>query len=488
MHACNTGAAGGAFTGPHLTTPDSAKSDAGAGAESVSPSLALGRRRISPFLVTAGLIGLVVLVALMLFGSSGGYTLTAVFENGGQLVKGNQVHIGGRAVGTIDSIELNDRAQAVVKMKVTEDGLTPLHRGTQATIRATSLSGIANRYVELAPGPNSAPEIEDGGRIAGDDTSASVDLDQLFNTLDPDTRAGLQKFISGQADQYRGKAPQAAKSLQYLSPALNSTSRLTRELIADDALFERFLIDTSRAVGAIAERRGELTQLVGNANTAFGAIGDENEALSRALGLLPTTLRKGNATFVNLRAALEDVDELVRESKPNTKELDTFFARLRPLVADARPTIRDLRKLIRTPGKSNDLIELTSKLPRLERLSNTAFPRAIRAFDRSQDFVDTLRAYTPDLAGWITKFGQGASSYDANGHYARVQPVFSPFTFNEATNTLSKKPDGQRIDEFQLRQNRRCPGGATQASPDGSAPFEVEGCNPASSPDSDTSD
>ena len=436
----------------------------------------------------AGLIGLVVLVGLMLFGSGGGYKLTAVFENGGQLVKGNQVHVGGRPVGTIDSIELNDRAQAVVEMTVTEDDLTPLHRGTRATIHATSLSGIANRYVELAPGPNSAPEIEEGGRIAADDASAPVDLDQLFNTLDPDTRAGLQKFVQGQAAQYRGKAPQAAKSLKYLSPALNTTSRLTRELIADDALFERFLIDTSQAVGAIAERRGELTQLVGNANSAFGAIGDESEALSRALGLLPTTLRKGSTTFVNLRAALNDVDQLVRESKPNTKELDTFFARLRPLVADSRPTIRNLRTLIRAPGKNNDLIELTSKLPRLEALTSRTFPRAIRTFDRSQEYIDTLRAYTPDLVGAVTKLGQAASSYDANGHYARVQPMFSPFTFNEANNTLSKKPDAQRLDEFELRQLRRCPGGATQAAPDGSAPFVVPGCRPESNPDQDTSD
>ena len=443
---------------------------------------------MSPFFVIAGLIGLVVLVGLMLFGGGGGYKLTAVFENGGQLVKGNQVHVGGRPVGTVDSIELNDRAQAVVEMTVTDEGLTPLHTGTRATIRATSLSGIANRYVDLSPGPNSAPEIEEGGQIAVDDASAPVDLDQLFNTLDPDTRAGLQKFVQGQATQYRGKAPQAAKSLEYLSPALNTTSRLTRELIADDALFERFLIDTSQAVGAIAERRGELTQLVGNANTAFGAIGDENEALSRALGLLPTTLRKANTTFVNLRAALEDVDELVRESKPNTKELDTFFARLRPLVADARPTVRDLRELIRTPGKSNDLINLTAKLPKLEGLTSTTFPRTIRAFDRSQDYVDTLRAYTPDLVGAVTKLGQAAASYDANGHYARVQPMFSPFTFNESTNTLTKKPDAQRLDEFQLRQFRRCPGGATQAAPDGSAPFQVDGCNPASNPDQDTSD
>ncbi len=40
-----------------------------------------------------------VLVGLMMFGGDGGYKVTAEFENGGQLVKGNLVTVGGRTVG-----------------------------------------------------------------------------------------------------------------------------------------------------------------------------------------------------------------------------------------------------------------------------------------------------------------------------------------------------------------------------------------------------
>lgn len=429
----------------------------------------------------AGIIGAAVLVGLLMFGGESSYQVKAVFETGGQLVKGNQVRVGGRAVGTIDSIELDENALAVVEMTV-EDDLAPLHQGTKATIRATSLSGIANRYVSLDPGPNDAPEIEEGGVLAVDATSAPVDVDQLFNTFDEKTRAGLQLFIQGQATQYDGRAPEARRSLQYLSPALSATSRLTRELVVDDEIFERFVTDTSKVVGAIAERRDDLSGLVGNANTAAAAIGDESAALSDTLGLLPPTLRKANTTFVNLRAALDDVDRLVAESKPATRELAPFFAELRPLVDDARPTIRDLRTLIGTPGDNNDLIELTSKLPRLESLTSKVFPRAIRTFDRSQEFVDTLRQYTPDLVGGLTKLGQTTSYYDANGHYARVQPLFSPFEYDPDTNELRRAPDGERIDAFERGQSRRCPGSAVQPPPDGSAPFAVEECDPEAVP------
>ena len=57
-------------------------------------------------------------------------------------------------------------------------------------IRATSLSGIANRYVSIAPGPDNAPELADGATLTGEKTTSPVDLDQLFNTFTPRTRAG----------------------------------------------------------------------------------------------------------------------------------------------------------------------------------------------------------------------------------------------------------------------------------------------------------
>jgi phospholipid/cholesterol/gamma-HCH transport system substrate-binding protein len=434
------------------------------------------------FIAVAALIAAAILIALLMFAGDGGYKVSAAFENAGQLVDGNQVRVGGRTIGTIDDIRLDDQARAIVEMTIEDDDLTPLHRGTTATIRVASLSGIANRYVALNPGPNDNEEIEDGGHIAADATSAPVDLDQLFNTFDPETRRGLRQLIRGQATYIGGRSREARRSIEYLSPALSSTSRLTRELVYDDALFERFLVDTSRVMETIAERRDDLSSLVANANATTTAIGQESESLREALDGLPGSLRKANTTFVNLRATLDDLDPLVAESKPATRELAPLLRRLRPLVADARPTIRDLRVLIRTPGEDNDLIELTRKMPRLERLASVVFPRAIRTMDRSRDFVDTLRVYTPDLVGWFTKFGQSAAPYDANGHYARIQPIFSGFNFNEASGLLTAVPPSQRLDGFEHRQFRRCPGGAMQPPPDGSAPIPVEDCDPETTP------
>ena len=434
-------------------------------------------------IVLAALIAAVVLAALALFGDGDSYRVKAVFLNAGQLVPGNQVRVSGAPVGTISDIELNNRAQAVVTMEVDGD-LAPLHEGSQATIRATSLSGIANRYISLNPGPNNEDEIDDGGVIDADNTTAPVDFDVLFATLDEDTREGLRNLIRGSGQQYDGRGEDANQSLRYFAPFLSSTTGLTRELALDEEILKQFLVDGSATVSAIAERRDDLEQLVSNTSTTFGAIADESVALRRALELLPGTLRKANTTFVNLRATLDDLDKLVAVSKPNTKELEPFFRALRPLVSAARPTVRDLSRLIQTPGPANDLVDLTSAQPRLAQLTARVFPRAIRALDRSQPVIEYLRGYTPDLAGWITKFGAVAGYFDANGNYARVMPVFSPTNLDQATNTLTGVPPANRLDQYQKGFKNRCPGGAMQPAPDGSAPWSFRGCDPTTTPPS----
>ena len=415
------------------------------------------------------------LAAILMFGGSSSYEVTAAFDNAGQLVKGNQVMVGGRPVGKVSSIELGDDGRADIRFSVDGD-FAPLHRGTKATIRVNSLSGIANRYISISPGRNDAAEIDDGGHIDGDDARAPVELDELFNTLDPKTRKGLQDVVQGSATWYDGKSAQARKALQYFNAALSSSSRLTRELVRDRESFRGFVNDTAQVVSAVAERRDDLAGLVSNANTTAQAIGDENVALGRALGLLPGTLRRANTTFVNLRATLDDLDVLVAESKPATKRLAPLFRQLRPLVRDARPTIRDLRLLIRRPGRGNDLIELTQKMPRLANIAEETFPRNIQALRDAQPVIEYVRPYAPDLTAWFDKFGHGAANYDANGHFARIQPIFNEFQYTSTpVGPVLEQNQGGRLETgLRVSQSERCPGSAMQPPPDGSAPWRDE--------------
>ena len=110
--------------------------------------------------------------------------------------------------------------------------------------------------------------------------------------------------------------------------------------------------------------------------------------------MLPTTLRRANTTFVNLRATLDDLDVLVAESKPATKELAPFLRELRPLVHSARPTIRDLRTLVTRKGADNDLLDATRKLPELQRVASPTFSNSRGALQQARSPCSSSSAPT----------------------------------------------------------------------------------------------
>jgi phospholipid/cholesterol/gamma-HCH transport system substrate-binding protein len=432
----------------------------------------------------AAVIAAVVLVALVLFGGgSSSYQVTATFINAGQLVKGNQVQIDGVPVGAVEDIKIADNGQAEIKFSV-DDENAPLSRGTKAVIRQASQSGIANRYIDIQRTGATGKAIPDGGQIAADETETAVDLDQLFNTLDPKTRVALQEFFKGSSRAYAGVGEEANKGFQYLNPALSTSSRLFRELTRDTPLLERFLIDSSKLVTALAERRDDLAGLVGNLNETTRALGNQKAALAESIELLPPFMRRANTTFVNLRAALNDVDPLVDASKPVAKRLQRFLPQLRRFTADAEPTVKDLSRTIRRAGPDNDLINLTNSFPPLNdvatverdrRVNPTINPRLIPrpgqagnvliedaddSFDEStkallaaRDEIAFSRGYTKDFLGWFDDFS-ATGGYDALGGFSR--------------SILNINPQSILTGNPKTQQFRRCPGAAEEAASDGS--------------------
>lgn len=444
------------------------------GAVSVARGAALGALALA-----------VIVLAVILLGNGDTTTYKIRLINAGQLVKGNDVQVGGRRIGNVDEITLTENNQAELTISVQEP-YAPLHEGTTALVRATSLSGIANRYVALTPGPNSADELPSGATIATDKTTSIVDLDQLFNTLNPQTRYALQQVVQGNATWYSGKAQEANDSAKYFAPALSTTDAVVKQLIKDQPALTDFLVQSSRLVTTLSERADDLTNLVSNGNATLGAIANQNASFDEALSLLPGTLRKANTTFVNLRATLDDLTVLVDASKPATKDLDTFLARLEPLATESTPVVGQLSRLFRQPGNFNDLYDAAVAFPQVAKLSGPATKNGIAALKKGQPVIDTLRPYAPELIGWFRDFGQPSAFYDANGHYARVQPMFTNFL--RSGNQLIPQANSKRYDQISKGNVRRCPGAASAPPADGSAPFLAGGgqgdndCDPGATP------
>lgn len=451
-----------------------------------APSRGLTPARIATIVVLA----IVVLVlAIVYFTSSSGYKYTFVFQNAGQLVSDNQVLVGGSPVGTVESIGLTENNLAAVHVEVEQQ----LHEGTTAVIRATSLSGVANHYLSISPGPNSSPALEEGAELGLSSTTTPVDIDQFFNTFPPAVRRGLADFIKGNAAIYAGQGKAANESFKYFGPALNRAGAFVGELNADQRLLERFVVSSSKLSTAVAQRGEQLSSAISHANTAFGAIARQNVAFDQTLERLPPVLRQSNTTFVNLRAALGDLEPLVETAKPATKNLAPFLAELRPIFQKLLPFTHNLRLSVSRPGKGNDAAELLEVLPTVEESISKTFPHAEAAIAAFQPNLNFFRAYTPDLFNAVGKLAAVSGYYDGNGHYVRASPSAQNLF---ATSGSSLKPikRSEQFDAFggSTSGRRPCPGGATQSASDGSNPYvnppfagssvSRSECNPADAP------
>jgi len=214
-----------------------------------------------PIQARGRILGGVVVLALS---GGGDYTVRARFVSASQVVKGNEVKVSGEAVGSVEEVALTADGKAELTLSISADGYAPLRRGTRAIIRQTSLSGVANRYVDLQLGGVAGADIPDGGVLETDRTQAAVDLDQIFNTFDPTTRAGVSKSVRFLRDFQAGREDEANAALRYLNPALSSSSRLFSELNRDTPDFQRFVDETAKLVTDVSARDGTLSDLVRN--------------------------------------------------------------------------------------------------------------------------------------------------------------------------------------------------------------------------------
>jgi phospholipid/cholesterol/gamma-HCH transport system substrate-binding protein len=410
----------------------------------------------------------VIVLAIVLFTGGGGHKYTFLFQNAGQLVNDNQVLIGGSPVGTVSSIELSPQNLAEVNVEVEQE----LHEGTTAVIRATSLSGVANHYLSISPGPNSSPALEEGATLGLASTTTPVDIDQFFNSFPPKVREGLQNFIKGNGEIYAGKGKDANESYEYFGTALNRAAHFAAELNADEQLLSRFLVSSARLTTAVSGRGAQLSSAISNASTAFESINTQDVALDESLQELPPVLRQANTTFVNLRAALDDIEPLINTAKPATKNLAPFLAELRPVLSKFIPFTRNLGLVLSRPGPHNDTAELLATIPSVEQLASKTFPHAEDAIAAFQPQLNFTRSYTPDIFNGIAKLGQISGYYDGNGHYVRGATALQNI-FADENGQLTAIKRKEQFTPFgsPAATPRPCPGGATRTPADNSAPY-----------------
>ncbi len=90
-------------------------------------------------------------------------------------------------------------------------------------------------------------------------------------------------------------------------------------------------------------------------------------------------------------------------------------------------------------------------------VAGRARPRPSRQLQESVPITAFFGPYSPDLQGTLREFGQTTAYYDANGHYARISPVFPDFAL-DAKNNLTPASAAQALAPLKTGQLRTLPG------------------------------
>jgi phospholipid/cholesterol/gamma-HCH transport system substrate-binding protein len=334
------------------------------------------RKRIPPWVT--GLIGVVVVVFGFYLGfakslpfTGHGYELKAVFSSAQEIRVKSPVRIAGVDVGKVTKIshlteDGEGQQAAVVTMEIKDDGL-PIKQDATLQIRPR-LFLEGNLFVDLHPGTPSAPELKDGSMVPLNQTSTSVQVDQVLTSLQAPVRADLQSFLvefGNSLEKYGGG--EGLRTAFKTSPsAFKYTSQVSEALLGEQpGDLTGLIVNLDSFVKVLDDNKVQLADLVGNLGTVLDAFGQEDQALQSAIFTLPQVLSVGQPALVELNAALPQLRAFAREALPGVKSA-------KPAIKAANPLLAQLRGLVQPrelPALTSDLVPTVPQLANLSRLS-----------------------------------------------------------------------------------------------------------------------
>jgi len=295
--------------------------------------------------------------------------------------QGQSVRVAGVQVGKIAGVELED-GLAIVEMDIEGqfDGL--VREDASALLRPRT--GLKDMFVELDPGSDKFPEMEEGGRIAVENTAPDIDPDEILSALDTDTRAYLKLLVSGLGKGLKNHGDDLREVFRRFEP-------LHRDLAKVQGAFadrREQLATLIHNYGLLTEELGRndeaLTELVTASNDVFEAFASEDENIAQAVSLFPGALRQTEETLFkvdrlggvlgptldDLRPAFQQLDVANREILPLVREAPPILRnQIRPFVRRAQPYVEDLRPAAAKLAKASP--DLTTAFGELNRLFNT---------------------------------------------------------------------------------------------------------------------
>lgn len=344
------------------------------------------------------------------------HEVKAVFSEAVSMYPGLGVRMAGQDAGKIHEVE-HENGHAVLTLGI-DDDVWPLKQGTLARMRFGTTVGNATRYIELVPGPASAPELREGGVITNDKTVESVEFDDVFDVFDERTRGHVQGMTAGTARTFGPRAQELGAAIKETGPGLESVGGLASELVRDEPALASMIVNAQRVTSAVAGRRSQVSDLVTNAAATLDTFAGNTRGVAASLDRLSPALGETRTTLARLDGSIDGLDELVADLAPGAKALA-------PLAQEATPALTALRRTV--PAAVSTFRVARTAAPEVTRLLEDVRPFSAAAapvLERLAPMVGCIRPYAPEIAGLMSTWMSWSKGYDPDGTIGRVWANF----------------------------------------------------------------
>jgi virulence factor Mce-like protein len=300
-----------------------------------------------------------------------GYRVQVGFAEATQLGLEADVRVAGVSVGKLRKKKLDPRTNRTLVDLEIDSKFAPLRSDTKAIMRQKSLLG--ETYVELTPG-SSKKTIPEGGRLPDGQVAPTVELDEIFQALDPQTRAAFQTWQQDLAKGINGRGQDFNDALGTLPGFAKDGADVLAVLDSQEAAVTRLVKNTGVTFGALTENEQQLANLITSAGRVFDATASQQDNLAETIRIFPTFLDESKLTVERLQRFSRDTRPLIQD--------------LRPVARDLKPTLRDVRRL------SPDLRRFFRQVDPLIKAARTGLPAGSEVI---RGLKPTLAELTPFL-------------------------------------------------------------------------------------------
>jgi virulence factor Mce-like protein len=410
----------------------------------------------NPVLIGAATTLVIIVAVFLAYNANNGlpfvptYELKADVPSAANLVRGNEVRVGGERVGTVTEIAPHQhpdgRVTALLTLKL-QQSIKPLPRSSTLLVRPRSALGL--KFLEITQGPRrtpsgkTAPGFRDGDTIpTSQATPQPVEIDEVFNMFDTPTRVASRVNLREFGNAFAGRGGDINRLIEDLNPLLANLIPVMGNLASPDTRLNNFFRSLGRAASIVAPVAEDQAQFFVAFDRTFRALaGVARPFIQESISRGPRALDVAVRSF--------------RVQRPFLRNSEGFFAELRPGVHALRTAAPDLASALElgTPTLRRSVL-LNNRLKpffgALDRLaSDPLVPIGLR------DLAQTARILNPTVAtltplqttcNYVTLWFRNVSSLlsegDTNGTWQRFIIVATPTGKNNEGGPSSAPANG----------------------------------------------